>query len=257
MNLTTSQLKEFLKKEIKEQMANVSNDAIDTAEIAADEEEEVVAPQQAQTPQWASTRTTLQQAASGNYRRGPFLRAGHQGQGVRQIQRALNANGYELKEDGKFGGATHRAVIDFQKRTGAKHGTRGLVGPETGTALLRRGAQQPQATQAAPGAAGTPAAPSPAEVELQFDPNKPPRHQSKSPLIKLLRNQKEEDRKTLVDLANRWRKEHNMNDDQLAAALIKSMGDYLDMSDKPVEKPEEEATSPTHAALRALNPFGD
>ncbi len=61
--------------------------------------------------------------------RGVHLLRGHSGAGVRELQRALNARGFHLEEDGKFGPLTEAAVREFQQITGAK--VDGVVGPET------------------------------------------------------------------------------------------------------------------------------
>lgn len=60
---------------------------------------------------------------------GQFLRRGSSGEGVLELQKALNARGWRLEEDGKFGPATEAALREFQGRTGAK--VDGVVGPET------------------------------------------------------------------------------------------------------------------------------
>ena len=57
------------------------------------------------------------------------VKNGDSGSGVEQIQRALNAYGYKLGVDGKFGNVTETAVRDFQKKNGL--GVDGIVGPKT------------------------------------------------------------------------------------------------------------------------------
>lgn len=66
----------------------------------------------------------LEAAANGQY-----LRRGQSSDGVKELQQALNARGFHLEEDGKFGPATEAAVRQFQQATGAK--VDGVVGPET------------------------------------------------------------------------------------------------------------------------------
>ena len=90
--------------------------------------------------------------------------------------------------------------------------------------------------------------------QRQFNPNKPPRHISKSPLIQLLVKQDSHTQSVMLNAATRWKREHNMNHDQLAAALMKTFGS--DLAVKSMKKPEE-ASSITHAIARELNPFGD
>lgn len=77
-----------------------------------------------QTQASAEVGLGLQAAASGQ-----FIRRGQSGEGVLELQRALNARGFRLEEDGKFGPATEAAVRQFQQSTGAK--VDGIVGPET------------------------------------------------------------------------------------------------------------------------------
>jgi peptidoglycan hydrolase-like protein with peptidoglycan-binding domain len=67
---------------------------------------------------------SLEAAANGQY-----LRRGQSSEGVRELQKALNARGFRLEEDGKFGPATEAAVRQFQQATGAQ--VDGVVGPET------------------------------------------------------------------------------------------------------------------------------
>jgi N-acetylmuramoyl-L-alanine amidase len=66
------------------------------------------------------------------YLRSPWFR----GDDVRELQRRLNALGFEAgKEDGIFGPGTHVAVQEFQRNTGAD--VDGIVGPGTIEALDR------------------------------------------------------------------------------------------------------------------------
>ena len=57
------------------------------------------------------------------------VRLGDSGKGVEQIQTALNAKGFKVVVDGKFGPATDQAVRAFQKKNGLKQD--GIVGPIT------------------------------------------------------------------------------------------------------------------------------
>ncbi len=61
------------------------------------------------------------------------LREGDTGPEVEELQKALNAKGAALKEDGDFGPATESAVIAFQKAVGLN--ADGIVGPLTIAAL--------------------------------------------------------------------------------------------------------------------------
>ncbi|MBE2251220.1 MAG: peptidoglycan-binding protein [Myxococcus sp.] len=104
----------------------------------------------------------LRAAASGEY-----LRRGSSGEGVLELQRALNARGWQLEEDGKFGAATEAALREFQGATGAR--VDGVVGPETvgkltasaGTQVNRRDPVTPQ-----PGGTSDYRPSQPAPVEL-------------------------------------------------------------------------------------------
>lgn len=60
---------------------------------------------------------------------GDLLRRGSRGDAVRELQRALNARGWRLEEDGQFGPLTQQAVREFQGATGAS--VDGVVGAET------------------------------------------------------------------------------------------------------------------------------
>jgi peptidoglycan hydrolase-like protein with peptidoglycan-binding domain len=63
------------------------------------------------------------------------LRKGVSGPDVRALQRRLNAQGARLREDGRFGRKTERAVRDAQRRMGVA--ADGVVGPDTRAALER------------------------------------------------------------------------------------------------------------------------
>jgi N-acetylmuramoyl-L-alanine amidase len=58
-----------------------------------------------------------------------ILKTGSFGQDVRDVQTALNKNGYSLEVDGWFGDSTRNAVIDFQTKQGLA--TDGIVGYNT------------------------------------------------------------------------------------------------------------------------------
>ena len=62
-----------------------------------------------------------------------LLRNGNTGDAVKELQKRLNANGYTLDVDGKFGKKTEEAVRAFQKKNGLK--VDGIVGPKTWAAL--------------------------------------------------------------------------------------------------------------------------
>ena len=59
----------------------------------------------------------------------PTLKIGSTGAKVKEAQRKLNANGYNLIEDGIFGNNTYIAVISYQGQKGLKKD--GIIGPKT------------------------------------------------------------------------------------------------------------------------------
>jgi hypothetical protein len=63
------------------------------------------------------------------------LHLGSHGEEVRELQRLLNENqiGPMLNTDGRFGKATHKALVEFQRRKGLK--CDGVVGPATAKLL--------------------------------------------------------------------------------------------------------------------------
>ena len=72
---------------------------------------------------------------------------GSTGDSVRDLQRKLNANGYELDEDGVFGNNTYNAVVDYQRKNNLA--VDGVVGDETWGSLEKVQAAQrstPQST---------------------------------------------------------------------------------------------------------------
>ena len=95
-------------------------------------------------------------AATPTIDRKRVLRAGVEGPEVRDLQRRLNAQGYDVVADGKFGRKTARAVLDFQNRSGLP--ADGVVGTRTQEALeAAERRTQDQGVDAAPrpAAAGT------------------------------------------------------------------------------------------------------
>lgn len=74
----------------------------------------------------------------------PVLREGDQGNSVEFLQGNLNLLGYGLKIDGKFGPATKKAVMEFQRKSGLK--IDGIVGAATiaklAVALKKRDTKQ-------------------------------------------------------------------------------------------------------------------
>jgi len=62
-----------------------------------------------------------------------FLRLGHSGAEVREMQVMLRRAGYPLIIDGDFGPATKRSVMGFQRDSGLT--VDGIVGPATWSAL--------------------------------------------------------------------------------------------------------------------------
>lgn len=59
----------------------------------------------------------------------PFM----SGDDVAELQRALNAKGFQISVDGRFGRGTQAAIVDFQRLSGLKPD--GIVGPATKSAL--------------------------------------------------------------------------------------------------------------------------
>jgi hypothetical protein len=55
---------------------------------------------------------------------------GMSGDSVIEIQRLLNSSGAKLREDGKFGGGTYRALTNFQKKSGTTN-QKGVVDADT------------------------------------------------------------------------------------------------------------------------------
>ncbi len=62
-----------------------------------------------------------------------ILKKGSEGPAVRALQENLNKFGYALTVDGKFGEATHGAVVHLQKSFG--YTVDGMVGPGTQTLI--------------------------------------------------------------------------------------------------------------------------
>jgi peptidoglycan hydrolase-like protein with peptidoglycan-binding domain len=65
------------------------------------------------------------------------IRYGSQGADVKELQKALNQNGYKLTEDGIFGANTLKAVKDYQQKN--KLSVDGIVGDQTWNAVLGLG----------------------------------------------------------------------------------------------------------------------
>lgn len=73
------------------------------------------------------------------------IKYGSSGSAVKELQKKLNENGYNLAVDGRFGSATRSAVKDYQKKQGLA--VDGIVGKNTWGSLLN--------TTAATGSSGT------------------------------------------------------------------------------------------------------
>lgn len=65
-----------------------------------------------------------------------MLKQGSTGQDVLQLQRQLQALGYSIVADGKFGPATSSAVREFQRSMGLRQD--GIAGPQTLSAIVAR-----------------------------------------------------------------------------------------------------------------------
>jgi peptidoglycan hydrolase-like protein with peptidoglycan-binding domain/tellurite resistance protein len=72
-------------------------------------------------------------SAGGSTLKPTTLRRGDRGQEIRNLQSALNNQGYDLSVDGIFGAGTEQAVRDFQSNNGLR--ADGLVGAGTRSAL--------------------------------------------------------------------------------------------------------------------------
>jgi len=79
------------------------------------------------------------------------LRKGSKGSDVLELQKLLNNNGYNLAEDGSFGGKTLAAVLDYQKKNGLA--VDGIVGTNTWGALT---GSKPAQNTTAPAAFSSP-----------------------------------------------------------------------------------------------------
>jgi peptidoglycan hydrolase-like protein with peptidoglycan-binding domain len=64
------------------------------------------------------------------------LKKGSTGDAVKTLQSSLNKLGYGLDADGKFGDATHAAVVHLQKSFG--YTVDGMVGPGTQTLVTQQ-----------------------------------------------------------------------------------------------------------------------
>jgi N-acetylmuramoyl-L-alanine amidase len=64
----------------------------------------------------------------------PLLRVGDDGETVRELQQRLNASGFPLPSDGRFGPVTETAVRAFQRARGLR--VDGICGPETWGTLI-------------------------------------------------------------------------------------------------------------------------
>jgi peptidoglycan hydrolase-like protein with peptidoglycan-binding domain len=76
------------------------------------------------------------------------LREGDDGEDVKALQQALNAKGFNVTVDGKFGASTTQAVIDFQRS--ANLATDGVVGPAVRAALTQSAASVKPVEKAKP-----------------------------------------------------------------------------------------------------------
>lgn len=65
-----------------------------------------------------------------------YMSIGDSGDNVKQLQKLLNSIGYSLGEDGIYGGATQKAVIDFQSKNGLA--ADGMAGQKTMDAIYSK-----------------------------------------------------------------------------------------------------------------------
>ena len=96
------------------------------------------------------------------------LRKGSKGSDVLELQKLLNSNGYNLAEDGSFGGKTLAAVQDYQKKNGLA--VDGIVGTNTWGALTSvMPSQNTGATGSSPGTTQTPSPDTAASGGFQYE----------------------------------------------------------------------------------------
>lgn len=99
----------------------------------------------------AAATVSLQRPGEGAPRSDlPVLRMGARGRAVTELQRALQARGYPIADDGAFGPRTRAAVRHFQARRGLE--VDGAVGRRTWAALLERAPRRAPVERIAPAA---------------------------------------------------------------------------------------------------------
>lgn len=87
--------------------------------------------------QACAARTTFGGTATGtSTSTKTYMSIGDSGDNVKQLQKLLNSIGYSLGEDGIYGGATQKAVIDFQSKNGLA--ADGMAGQKTMDAIYSK-----------------------------------------------------------------------------------------------------------------------
>jgi peptidoglycan hydrolase-like protein with peptidoglycan-binding domain len=115
-------------------MRRVSAGAIGLAAVATSATLVSAAPAGAATHSTTTNSTTAARPMWSSSLRWPTVRPGTAGERVFAIQYLLQARGYHLRADGRFGAVTARDVRSFQRSRGI--GPSGHVGPQTWPRLI-------------------------------------------------------------------------------------------------------------------------